>query len=98
MGIRELGTKTEHLSMAARGAYASNSILMIGDGPGDLKAARGNDALFFPVNPGYEETSWEQFVDVAIDRFFGGSYAGDYEKRLIAQFETYLPKQPAWND
>ena len=95
---QELGTKTEHLSMATRGAYAPNSILMIGDGPGDLKAARGNDALFFPVNPGYEEASWEQFVDVAIDRFFGGSYAGEYEKRLIGQFESYLPKQPAWND
>lgn len=33
---------------------------MIGDAPGDLKAARGNGALFFPVNPGDEEESWKR--------------------------------------
>ena len=69
---------------------------MIGDAPGDLKAARGNDALFFPVNPGNEEASWQRFFDEALDRFFAGTYAGDYEKELIAEFDTYLPESPSW--
>jgi len=93
---QELGTKTEHLAMAAGGKYDKSRMLMIGDAPGDLKAARGNDALFFPVNPGSEEASWQRFFDEALDRFFAGTYAGDYEKELIAEFDTYLPESPSW--
>ena len=38
---------------------------MIGDAPGDMKAARANGALFFPINPGHEDESWERFYDEA---------------------------------
>ncbi|MDT7723259.1 MAG: hypothetical protein QOE94_4270, partial [Mycobacterium sp.] len=41
--------------------YAKNKVLMIGDAPGDLKAAKGAGTLFFPINPGHEEASWERF-------------------------------------
>ena len=44
-------------------------ILMIGDAPGDLKAARANGALFYPINPGAEDLSWKRFHDEAFDRF-----------------------------
>jgi len=46
---QEMGTKTEHLKFAAAGKYGANNILMIGDAPGDYKAARANGALFFPI-------------------------------------------------
>jgi hypothetical protein len=69
---------------------------MIGDAPGDLKAARGAGALFFPVNPGHEEASWARFVMGACDRFLDGSYAGAYEAALIAEFDQYLPETPPW--
>ncbi len=55
---QELGTKKQHLKMAAGGKYRPGHMLMIGDALGDLEAARANDALFFPVNPGHEEASW----------------------------------------
>src|SRR5262245_2588371 len=58
---QEMGTKTEHLKFAAKGKYAAERILMVGDAPGDFKAARSNGALFFPINPGAEERSWERF-------------------------------------
>ena len=95
---QELGTKTEHIDMAAGGKYETTRMLMIGDAPGDLKAGRGNNALFFPVNPGNEEASWVKFHDEALDRFFAGTYAGDYEKALIAEFDTYLPESPSWKE
>ena len=69
---------------------------MIGDAPGDYKAAKDNDALFFPVNPGAEEASWELFYNEAIDRFFEGTYAGDFETGLIDKFNSYLPENPPW--
>ncbi len=93
---QEMGTKTEHIAFTARNKYPSEKILMIGDAPGDFKAAKGNEALFFPVNPGHEEDSWKLFHDEALGRFFAGTYAGEYEEKLIAEFNKYLPKKAPW--
>jgi phosphoglycolate phosphatase-like HAD superfamily hydrolase len=93
---QEHGTKKEHLELAPRGKYEQPRILMIGDADGDLKAARAINALFYPVNPGHEEDSWKRFLDEAADRFFAGTYAGAYEKKLIAEFDRYLPELPPW--
>jgi phosphoglycolate phosphatase-like HAD superfamily hydrolase len=93
---QEMGTKSEHIALATRGQYAPDHILMIGDAPGDLKAARANDALFFPVNPGHEEESWQRFYEEAVHRFLAGEYAGDYEAQLIAEFERFMPETPPW--
>ncbi len=93
---QEYGTKTEHLALAAKGKYADGKILMIGDAPGDLKAAQKNDVMFYPINPGHEEESWERFYKDALGKFFEGTYAGDYEKKLVEQFNSYLPEFPSW--
>lgn len=93
---QEFGTKTEHLALAAAGKYPAEKILMIGDAPGDRKAAEKNGVLFFPVNPGNEEASWEKLYTEALDRFFNGTYAGDYQAKLIEEFESYLPELPPW--
>ena len=47
---QEYGTKAEHLALAAKGKYADDHILMIGDAPGDFKAAKSNGVLYFPIN------------------------------------------------
>ena len=93
---QEMGSKKEHLKFAGGGKYAKDHVLMIGDAPGDLSAARANAALFFPVNPGHEEESWERFLREAIDRFFNHTYAGEYEASLVAEFEKLLPEEPPW--
>ena len=93
---QEMGTKTEHLTFAAKGRYPSERILMIGDAPGDMKAANANDALFYPINPGEEEGSWQRLHEEALDRFFKGQFAGKYQDELIAEFDSYLPNKPPW--
>jgi len=93
---QEMGSKKQHLALAAKGKYPSDHILMIGDAPGDMDAARGNDALFFPVNPGHEEASWERFYKEALGKFISAQYAGAYEAKLIAEFEKLLPDVPPW--
>jgi phosphoglycolate phosphatase-like HAD superfamily hydrolase len=93
---QEMGTKAEHLKFAAAGKYAADKILMIGDAPGDYHAARNIGALFYPVNPGSEEQSWARLFNEALDRFFGGAYAGDYEAQLVKQFDACLPEHSHW--
>ena len=95
---QEYGTKTEHIALAAKGKYPDNKILMIGDAPGDKKAAKSNGVLFYPVNPGHEDASWERFYTEALDKFFNGTYEGGYEKSLIDEFEGYLPEHPGWEE
>ena len=106
---QEQGKKAEHLCLAGGGTlngkggvaevgsrYASSRVLMIGDAPGDMKAARANSALFYPINPGHEEASWARFYEEAADRFFNEEYAGDYEAQLVAEYDAYLPENPPW--
>jgi phosphoglycolate phosphatase-like HAD superfamily hydrolase len=93
---QEMGTKGEHIGMACEGRYPADRILMIGDAPGDMKAARQNNALFFPINPGEEDGSWKRLFEEGLDRFFAGTYAGAYEAALIAEFDRHLPELPPW--
>jgi phosphoglycolate phosphatase-like HAD superfamily hydrolase len=92
---QEMGTKKQHLGMAAKGKYPPDRILMIGDAPGDMEAARANGALFFPINPGHEETSWERFCG-GPEEVPGREFAGTYETALIAEFQKRLPETPPW--
>jgi phosphoglycolate phosphatase-like HAD superfamily hydrolase len=93
---QEMGTKTEHLKLATAGKYAPEKILMIGDAPGDYKAAKANNALFYPIVPGDEEASWEYFYNEALDRLFAGAYAGNFEAGLVRKFDASLPEKPHW--
>jgi phosphoglycolate phosphatase-like HAD superfamily hydrolase len=93
---QEMGSKKEHLAMATGGRYDRARVLMIGDAPGDRKAAEANGVLFYPIDPGQEDESWQRFYDEALPRFFAGTYAGNYMARQVARFETVLPETPPW--
>ena len=91
---QEIGTKKESLQAAAK--YAADHTLMIGDAPGDYKAAVANKALFYPINPGAEEASWRRFHDEGIERFLSGTFAGEYQQSLLDEFDSFLPEKPPW--
>lgn len=91
---QEEGSKQETLAAARN--YPAAHTLMIGDAPGDHRAAVANDCLFFPINPGAEESSWQRLHEEGIDRFFAGTFAGGYQQQLLEEFHTYLPDHPPW--
>ncbi len=93
---QEQGKKGEHIALAADGKYDQSKMIMVGDALGDMKAAKANGALFFPICPGDEDKSWARFHDEALDRFIQGEYTGDYEAALIEEFDSYLPDTPPW--
>lgn len=93
---QEYGTKSEHIAIAAKGKYPDDRILVIGDAPGDMKAAGENNVLFYPVIPGREVESWLKLKQEAFDRFLSGSYSGEYQAKLVDDFEKALPAEAPW--
>ena len=96
MAGQNMGTKKQHLEFAAKGKYPDDHILMIGDAPGDRDAAKAVGALYYPINPGAEEQSWQRFYEEASEKFLNGTYAGAYEAASIAEFEKLLSDTPPW--
>jgi phosphoglycolate phosphatase-like HAD superfamily hydrolase len=93
---QEVGSKKEILAQAMKAGYQPEDVLMIGDAPGDLAAAKAVGARFFPINPAVEDASWERFFREGCGRFLAGAYSSDYESDLVAEFESYLPDKPPW--
>ncbi len=93
---QECGSKKEHLALTAVGRYEPAKILMVGDALGDWNAAKANGVLFFPIDPGHEDESWQRFFEEGLPRFFAGTFAGEYMDAQLARFEALLPDRPPW--
>jgi phosphoglycolate phosphatase-like HAD superfamily hydrolase len=95
IAAQEHGTKTEHIHFATDGkGYDSEKILMVGDAPGDRQAAFDNHALFYPIVPGREEHSWARLAAEGLQKFFAGTFCGDYQQMLVREFDKALPERP----
>ena len=70
--------------------YKQEKCLMVGDAPGDCKAAEENGIFFYPILVNQEQSSWEQLVLEALDRLEDGTYGGDYQNQLIQKFQENL--------
>jgi hypothetical protein len=93
---QEMGSKAEHVQLAAAGKYATNHILLIGDAPGDRDAAAKAGCLFYPILPGEETRSWHRFVSEALPRFLNDDFAGSYQVSVIEEFNARLPDVVPW--
>ncbi len=70
--------------------YQSNNVIMFGDGPLDLEAARHNGVYFYPILCSKEDKSWEEalkYVSYLKDHTFG-----EYQEELIDKFMNNLEK------
>ncbi len=95
IGGQEMGSKQEILALV-KDKYPENHILMVGDAPGDKKAAHSNDILFYPIVAGKEEDSWKDFLNKYSEVFTNNKYTKDIEDKLIEAFEDNLPERPPW--
>src|SRR5262249_27763269 len=93
---QELGSKREHLTLAAAGRYLPEQMLMVGDALSDWDAALASGALFYPICPGLEDESWQRFFEEALPRFFAGNYAGQYMDSQLERFVKILPEELPW--
>ncbi len=95
---KEMGKKTEHIRLLKEaGGYDDDQVIMLGDGGGDLGAARANNAAFYPIIAGREQEAWENARE-SFDAFFEGEYRGALEDRLVAEFENALIEKGPWEE
>lgn len=92
---QEKGLKVAQLTLLTQGIDRQN-VLMIGDAPGDLEAARAFGCRFYPIIPGEEEASWATFNSVVYDAFIHHTFSSEAEARYIEAFEHRLPSTPPW--
>lgn len=93
---QENGTKGEQIYRISRDRYSAERIMVIGDSPGDLEAARNCKASFFPIEPSNERSCWRLFCDTVYTSFLNGQYRGAREAELTRRFQSLLPASPPW--
>lgn len=89
---QEAGSKKDAIANLLEHGYDKHKILMVGDAPGDLKAATDNGVLFYPIIFGQEEESWAGLENTGLDKFLNDDYAGQYQESKIQDFEDNLAK------
>lgn len=87
---QEEGTKADCIHELKRAGYGDLGILMVGDAPGDLKAAEENHVFFYPILPGREEPSWQRLGQEAFKKLLNRTYEGAYQASMIKEFNQIL--------
>ncbi|MBP3428284.1 MAG: HAD hydrolase-like protein [Clostridia bacterium] len=87
---QDAGSKAYCIGELMKKGYEPSHILMCGDAPGDLDAAKKNGVLYYPILVRSEKASWEEFISTAFDRLLSGSYAGEYQEEKTAAFRRNL--------
>lgn len=83
---QEFGSKSDQLAYALKSGYCKENCLMIGDGIGDMTAAKDNGILFYPIIPLREEESWKRLKNEYLAHFLEGNYSGEIENSLCKEF------------
>ena len=82
---QECGKKHEQLE-AVKASLNPDKVLMIGDAISDCDAAKRAGAYFYPIVPGSEENSWQQFLDKYFDIFTSSESFEPHEDKLYKEF------------
>lgn len=80
------GSKADCIAALLKQGYDPARVVMCGDAPGDLAAAEKNGVYFYPILVRREGESWQEFINVALDKLADGTYGGEYSQAKIAAF------------
>ena len=79
------GSKAACIAKLLGEGYDQAKVVMCGDAPGDLDAARKNGVYFFPILVKKERESWQEFMDCGLDKLLSGEYS-EYNQKKINEF------------
>lgn len=92
MLAQDAGTKAYCIGKLLEKGYQKDCVLMIGDAPGDQKAAEENGVHYYPILVKKEKLFWERFLSEGLEKFLSGTYAGGYEEERIREFLENLSR------
>ena len=87
---QEAGSKAYCIEKLLEKGYDKDKVLMVGDAPGDKKAALDNGVRFYPIIVDAEAFSWERLKNEASKKLFAGEFDDAYQEQLIKEFEVAL--------
>ncbi len=83
---QDAGSKAFCIQELLKKGYDEDKVLMTGDAPGDLDAAKKNNVFYYPILVRYEADSWKEFAKKAVKNLVDGSYRGEYQQKKIDEF------------
>jgi len=83
---QDAGSKVFCIGELMKRGYAPDHVLMCGDAPGDMEAAKQNGVYYYPIRVRHEKESWGEFVLDALPKFMDGTYGGEYQQEKLKQF------------
>lgn len=87
---QKMGSKAYCIECLLEKGYDASKVLMIGDAPGDQKAAFSNKVSFYPILVKKEEASWKKFQEEILGLFLEGKYSGEYQEIANEEFARNL--------
>ena len=72
------GPKAAIIACLLKKGYSPENVLVVGDAPGDMAAARENNVSFYPIIPGKEAKCWQLLVSRAWQEFMDGQLDKSY--------------------
>lgn len=86
------GTKAYCIQELLKKGYDKNCVVMCGDAPGDLDAAKVNGVFYYPIKVRKEKESWIEFIEKGFNKLIDGTYEGAYQEEKIKEFMNNLSK------
>lgn len=83
---QDAGSKAFCIGELLKAGYVPDHVVMCGDAPGDLDAAKKNGVFYYPILVKKEKESWEEFVAQGRDHLLNGTFAGEYQQQKIEEF------------
>lgn len=83
---QDSGSKAFCIGELLKAGYEKNHVLMCGDAPGDLDAAKKNGVFYYPILVKKEKESWEEFMEEGFSHLKDGTYEGEYQEKKIGEF------------
>lgn len=86
---QNIGSKSHCIHELLGKGYDTNQVIMIGDAPGDEKAAEENHVLFYPILVKQEAESWNEFSEHVFGKFLQQDFREDsiyYKNKFYNNF------------
>lgn len=90
---QNIGSKSHCIHELLGKGYDTNQVIMIGDAPGDEKAAEENQVLFYPILVKQEAESWNEFSEHVFGKFLQQDFREDsiYYKNKF--YDNFIQKE-----